>query len=60
VVEDGRARRQDILIGGRNEHAAEVAEGLAEGQRVILFPPEEVEDGAAVSVAGNQTSEIGS
>jgi HlyD family secretion protein len=60
VVEDGRARRQDVLIGGRNEHAAEVTEGLAEGQRVILFPPEEVEDGTAVSVDENQTSEVDS
>jgi len=49
VVEDGRARRREIVIGNRNEHAVEVREGLSEGDRVIVFPPEEVEDGVGVS-----------
>ena len=48
VEEAGRARRRDVVIGHRNENATEIVEGLAEGERVILFPPETVDDGASV------------
>lgn len=50
VVEDGRARIRDVEVGRRNERTAEVLEGIAEGDRVILFPPESVEDGATVTI----------
>jgi HlyD family secretion protein len=50
VVEDGRARRRDVGIGQRNERAVEIVQGLAEGERVILFPPETVEEGVQVRV----------
>lgn len=50
VVEGGRARLRDVVLGQRNEHAVEVREGLSEGDRVIVFPPEGVEDGASVEV----------
>jgi HlyD family secretion protein len=49
VVESGRARRRDVTIGRRNERAVEIVEGLAEGERVILFPSEAVDDGVEVS-----------
>jgi HlyD family secretion protein len=52
VVEEGRARRRDVAIGQRNESAVEILDGVGEGARVILFPPETVEDGVAVEVAG--------
>ncbi|HUP52632.1 MAG TPA: efflux RND transporter periplasmic adaptor subunit [Longimicrobiales bacterium] len=48
VVEEGRAHSRDVLIGQRNEAMAEIVEGLAEGDLVILFPPEDVDDGMAV------------
>lgn len=48
VVEDGRARSRRIVLGQRNERAAVVTEGLEEGDVVILFPSEGVEDGARV------------
>lgn len=48
VEEDGRARSREVVVGQRNESAAEILEGLSEGERVILFPPESVEDGASV------------
>lgn len=48
VVEEGRARRREVVVGHRNEGSAEIIEGLIEGDRVILFPPEGVDDGTSV------------
>lgn len=48
VVEDGRAARRAVEVGNRNERAVEVVAGLAEGEQVILFPSDEIEDGVAV------------
>lgn len=48
VVEDGRARRRDVVLGHRNEAASEIVEGLEEGEEVIVFPPEEVDEGVEV------------
>ncbi len=48
VVEGGRARRRDVVIGHRNEDRAEIVEGLRDGDSVILFPPENVDDGVSV------------
>jgi HlyD family secretion protein len=48
VVEEGRARSRDVVIGQRNVTMAEIVEGVAEGEVVILFPPEDVDDGVAV------------
>lgn len=52
VVDGGRARRRDVSIGQRNESAVEVVDGLGEGERVILFPPEAVDDGVEVRAGG--------
>ena len=51
VVEDGQARRRDVTIGQRNDGAVEIVEGLEAGERVILFPPETVDEGVEVRVA---------
>jgi len=51
VVSDGRARLQHIAIGERNEDYAQVLEGLAAGDRVILHPSDVITDGAAVEPA---------
>ena len=50
VVEDGRARRRKVTIGQRNEAAVEIVEGLEAGERVILFPPETVDEGVRVRI----------
>jgi len=52
VVDGARARQREVMIGRRNEDRAEIVEGVAAGEQVILFPPETVEDGAAVRVSG--------
>ena len=51
VDAEGRAERRAVVLGHRNEGAAEVLEGLAEGDRVIVFPPESVDDGTPVNGA---------
>lgn len=49
VVEAGRARLRAVRIGRRNGAAAEVLGGLREGERVVLYPTDKVEDGARVA-----------
>jgi HlyD family secretion protein len=48
VVERGRARRRDVSLGGRNGSEATVERGLKEGERVVLYPTDAVEDGVRV------------
>lgn len=48
VVADGVARERPVVLGQRNESAAEVLGGLSEGEQVIVFPPEDLEDGTRV------------
>ncbi|HEX7124598.1 MAG TPA: HlyD family efflux transporter periplasmic adaptor subunit [Thermodesulfobacteriota bacterium] len=49
VVEDGRARRRAVQVGHRGERAAEVLSGLTEGETVILYPGDRVEEGGRVT-----------
>jgi HlyD family secretion protein len=51
VVVGGEAERRDVELGRRNEDRAEVVSGIQDGEEVILFPPEEVDDGVSVRVA---------
>jgi HlyD family secretion protein len=48
VVDGGRARRSPIEIGQRNLLEAEVKSGLVQDQSVILYPSNELADGARV------------
>jgi HlyD family secretion protein len=48
VARDGKAHLQTIAVGHRNATTAEVLGGLAPGDRVILHPSSEVEDGVGV------------
>jgi len=48
VVEDDHAVRRAVSLGHRNAQAAEVRDGLAEGERVVLHPSNRVEDGTRV------------
>ncbi len=48
-VESGRAVRRPVTIGLRNGQAAEVKDGLAEGDVVVLYPGEALGDGTRVT-----------
>lgn len=48
VVRDGRAERRAVRIGERNGLEAQVLDGLAEGEEVVLFPSDLVRDGVRV------------
>ena len=48
-VESGRAVRRGVTIGLRNSRVAEVKDGLAEGDTVVLYPGEALEDGTRVT-----------
>lgn len=48
VVRDRRAEVQRIVLGERNEDYAQVLEGLAAGDRVILHPSDQVVPGVSV------------
>lgn len=45
VLAEGRAARRELTIGRRNDSEAEILSGLAEGDRVVLYPSDRVVDG---------------
>lgn len=49
VARDGRATLRPVGIGRRNAEAAEVTQGLAQGDRVVLYPAAGLEDGARIA-----------
>jgi HlyD family secretion protein len=49
VVTDGRAKLQRITIGQRNDLEAEIKQGLAPGDRVIVHPSDKVQEGKSVT-----------
>jgi RND family efflux transporter MFP subunit len=50
LVSNGRAERRAVRLGGETGDRVEVVAGLSSGEQVILEAPEELNDGAAVSV----------
>ena len=50
VLDGARARLTPIVLGARNGSSAWVRSGLAAGQRVIVYPPASVSDGARVKL----------
>ncbi len=50
VVERDRAKLTRVTIDHNNGDVAEVKNGLAEGQRVILYPADAIDDGSAVAI----------
>ena len=51
AVEKNRAKLTGVSIDHNNGNLAEVKNGLGEGQRVILYPADAIEDGASVRIA---------
>ena len=49
VVEDGVARRRLVEIGQRSGLEAEVLKGLADGERIIVYPSDAIVDGVEVT-----------
>lgn len=48
VVDGGRAKLTPVTLAGRNGQSAWVAQGLAAGAKVIVYPPAAVRDGVRV------------
>lgn len=48
VIEKGRARPRLVDVGHRTTTAAEVLGGLTEGEVVILYPGDRVQEGSRV------------
>ena len=47
-VVEGHARRTAVEVGERSDLEAEIRKGLSPGDRVIVFPSGDVEDGVSV------------
>jgi membrane fusion protein (multidrug efflux system) len=55
VLEDGTARRRDLVLGGSYGADVEVLEGLSSGERVVTAGRYRLHDGAVVTVAAGRT-----
>jgi HlyD family secretion protein len=51
VHEAGRARLRTVTPGERSGVSTQIVDGLEEGERVVLFPSDQLNDGAAVEAA---------
>ena len=47
-VDGGRARRRRIVVGHRNSSEVEILSGLRAGDRVVLYPPNDLADGSRI------------
>jgi HlyD family secretion protein len=50
VIRGDRAERRAVKVGARGPLQAWIADGLAAGERVIVYPSDQVDDGRRVSV----------
>lgn len=50
VIEAGRAVRRHVTVGQQTALMAGVVDGLARGERVIVYPGDAIEDGTAVEL----------
>jgi HlyD family secretion protein len=48
VIEEGRVRLRDVEVGERGEARTQVISGLEAGEQVVLFPPDDLVEGAKV------------
>lgn len=51
VAQEGRAAERSISVGAMNDDVAEITGGIAEGEKVILHPPDILTDGGRISEA---------
>lgn len=56
VVDNDIARLRPLQLGQRSSEFAEVLEGATEGQQVILYPSDLIEDGVRVKYRQNNTA----
>ena len=49
VVENGRASLRPVQIGQRGRFAIQITDGVSEGERIVLYPDDQVEDGRRLS-----------
>jgi HlyD family secretion protein len=49
VVEDGAAKLRPVTVGHRSGLSAEILAGLSEGEKVIVHPDDNIEDGRTIS-----------
>ena len=54
VVDTDVARLQTVQLGQRNDTEGQIAGGLAEGQTVVLHPPDTLQDGIRVKIRASQ------
>ncbi|MEO8859462.1 MAG: efflux RND transporter periplasmic adaptor subunit [Burkholderiaceae bacterium] len=59
AVEDGKARLRKVEIGHRGNDFAEVTSGLKQGDKVIVFPSDQIEDGVRVNYPSNNKTDAG-
>jgi HlyD family secretion protein len=50
VLQDGKAVRRNVKLGQRNGLEAEILEGLAAGDQVIVHPSDQIADGVPVEI----------
>ncbi|HKV38831.1 MAG TPA: HlyD family efflux transporter periplasmic adaptor subunit, partial [Blastocatellia bacterium] len=50
VLESGHARRRPVQVGHRNPLQAEILGGIKEGDRVVLHPTNQLDDGSRIEV----------
>jgi len=51
VIDGGRAKTRKVSIGQRGIDDAEVLDGLRDGERVVMHPPNELQDGMRVTTS---------
>ena len=54
VVDQGRAHERMVTIGERSSGEAEIRDGLAKGDVVIMYPPDTITDGMRVKEVGQR------
>jgi HlyD family secretion protein len=53
VMAEGRAERRLVKVGHNNGLEAEVLDGLAEGEQVVMHPSDKIKDGVAIAPRGS-------
>jgi HlyD family secretion protein len=49
VLQDGRARLREVVLGQRGTRDVQITAGLTEGESIVIHPSERLVDGASVA-----------